>query len=257
MKGIRPIELVAGGLARVNLPPLSRPRVGPTDGRTEGLVQWGTKLYAYCAIAQMRTILDGLMGLAHADNVPAANVVSRHVFEWTAHACYMRNRLNDCYQRKDWDDAWAILTPAAVGNLWAKKYGAKYSPPSPQPLPNAPDPLRIGIAVSEYEEYESQTHGWMEAKDTYGLLSELSHPNAACLQQYQAFRSDGSIAIEYVEGPNGASSPLPFVNRCLIDFMLFVDSLLQLAADAPVRADVHSVLSELVRLAMKRRHSTS
>lgn len=146
----------------------------------------------------------------------------------------MSGKPRDCYQAKNWEEAWTVLTPAAIGNMWAKKYGDKYAPASLQPLPTVPDPIRIGNAVSMYEEYQRQAHGWEAAKDTYGLLSELSHPNAACLQQYQDFRSDGSIAIGYIE-THGANSPLPFVNWCLIDVTLFLDALLQLAKETTAR----------------------
>lgn len=248
MRGIRPIKLVADELSSVSLPPLSRPRVAPKQARTEELIQWGTKLYAYSAIAHIHKILGGLMLLADAENVPAATIVGRHIFEWTAHACYMSGKLKDCYGANDWEEAWIILTPAIIGNMWARKYGDKYVPASRQTLPTVPDPLRIGIAVAMYEKYQLQVHGWEEAKDTYGLLSELSHPNAACLQHYQDFRSDGSVAIGYIE-THGANSPLPFVNWCLIDVMLFLDALLQLAKDTTARAGIRRIVDELAKLA--------
>ena len=248
MRGIRPIELVRDSLERLSFPPLARPRVAPKGAATEELVQWGTKLYVYSVIAHIRKILAGLAQLAHTENVPAANIVSRHIFEWAAQMCRMNRKLKDCYQRKDWEKAWSILTPAAVGNLWAKEHGAKYAPPSAPPLPVVPDPPRIGKAITEYEEYQSQTHGWREAKDTYGLLSEFSHPNAACLQQYQTIGNDGSMAIGYLDDSGGASSPLPFVNLCLVDFMLFVDELLQLARDAAVQLSIRRVLGDLLEL---------
>jgi hypothetical protein len=251
MRGIHPIELVRDGLKSVNLPPLARPRIAPKEARTEELVQWGTKLYAYSAIAHIHKILSGLMLLADAENVPAAFIVSRHIFEWTAHACYMSDKLKECYQAKDWEEAWTVLTPAAIGNLWAKKYGAKYAPPSPPALPIVPDPLRIGIAILAYEKYQLQTYGSEEAKDTYGLLSEFSHPNAACLQQYHAVGNDGSIAISYIDDSDGAHSPLPFVNCCLIDFMLFVDVLLQLATDTTARVGIGWILDELAKLTQR------
>jgi hypothetical protein len=253
VRGIRPIELAAESLKDVHFPALVRPRTAPNEAPTEELVKWGTKLYAYSAVAHIHKILVGLTCLAQAENVPAANIVSRHVFEWTAHGCYMHEKLKDCYERKDWEQAWTVLTPAAIGNIWARKHGAKYAPPSSQPLPTVPDPIRIRLAVSDYEEYQLRMHGWKEAKDTYGLLSELSHPNSACLQQYHAFGSDGSITIEYVEPPGGANSPLPFVNCCLIDFLLFVDALLQLATDTEVRAAIHQVLGKFTKLVPKTR----
>jgi hypothetical protein len=249
MRGIGPIELTLTSLRAITFPPLPRPRVMLGEARTEGLVQWGTKLYAYSVIAHLRKVLDALVLLARNENVPAANVVSRHIFEWTAHACYMSRKLKDCYRNNDWEQAWSILTSAAIGNLWAKRYGNKYGPPPPQQVPAAPDPVRVGIAVAEYEEYQSQILGLQDAKEDYGLLSELSHPNAACLQQYQTYFQDGNVAIEYVEAPAGASSPLPFVNRSLLDLALFLDQLLGLADETAVRSHIRGLIGEFSRIA--------
>jgi hypothetical protein len=251
MKGIRPIELVLLGLEGVNLPPLAKPQIIFGEQRTEETIQWATKFYAYSVIAHTRKVLTGLTLLANAQNVPVANLVSRHVFEWTAQMCYMSGALEDCFTHKDWEKAREILTPAAIGNMWATNRGAKYVQPSDPPLPTAPVSRHILKAVKDYENYQLREHGWQDAKDSYHLLSEYCHPNAACLQQYHTYRNDGSTAVDYVEFPNGENSPLPFVNRYLIDLMLFVDKILQLAADTDVRARMLPVMVELVKLAPK------
>ena len=248
MKGIRPIRVVCDGLSNVQLPSLARPRLGPKEPRTEELVQWATKFYAYSIVAHIHKILSGLIVLADSENIPAAYIVSRHIFEWTAQACLVSSKLKDSYRAKDWEEGWIVLTPAAIGNLWARKYGAKYALPSQQP-PTAPDPLRVGIAVSAYESYQTQKYGLEEVKDTYSLLSEFSHPNAACLQQYHIIGNGGSLDIKYVEDYD--ASPLPFVNRCLIDLTQFVDTLLQLSAETTARTGMRQVLTELGKLAPK------
>lgn len=131
-------------------------------------------MYTYSVIAHIRKVLSALIVLADAENVPASHVISRHVFEWTAQACYISNKLKVCYDQKDWEKAWEILTPAAIGNLWANKFGAKYAPASGPAMPTAPNPVRIGKAITEYEAHQEKTYGYKEAKDTYGLLSEYA-----------------------------------------------------------------------------------
>ena len=71
----------------------------PTTNPTEKLVVWGVTYYAYCVIAHMQTVLSGLVQLLEAKNIPTAFVVGRHVFEWTAHACFI-SRNSETYFRK-------------------------------------------------------------------------------------------------------------------------------------------------------------
>jgi hypothetical protein len=249
MKGIRPIELVHESLQRINLPVLDRPSIAPTEGRTKAAVQLGTKLYTYSLIAHLRNTLGGLIILANGENVPAAYPVCRHIFEWGAHACFINTILKECFHQRNWEEAWKVLTPAVIGNLWVKKYGDQYAPTALPPLPDAPDPYRIGIAMLAYEDYQLQKYGFKDAKITYGLLSELSHPNAACLQHYQIFENDGSVTIGFIEHSDGADSPLPFVNRTLLGLLPFLDSLLYLAEDVVARRGIQKTLVELARLA--------
>jgi hypothetical protein len=206
-------------------------------------------MYTYSVIAHIRKVLSALIVLADAENVPASHVISRHAFEWTAQACYISNKLKVCYDQKDWEKAWEILTPAAIGNLWANKFGAKYAPASGPAMPTAPNPVRIGKAITEYEAHQEKTYGYKEAKDTYGLLSEYAHPNATCLQQYHIIAADGTLTI----GNNVSGSSLPFVNWCLIDLLLFGDTLLGLSKEIVVRAEARKVLDEVLKLAPKTR----
>ena len=246
MQGIRPVRLVANGMRKIGLPPLRRPLTKPKEDPTEELVKRGTKVYVYSVIAHVRTILCALVQLAEAENIPASHIISRHVFEWAANACYMSRNLKDHFQRKEWGQAWNALTVASTGNLWARKHGNKYEPRAAQLPVVMPDPLRIGKAISDYEEYQSQRHGTKEAKDNYGLLSEHSHPNSACLQLYHKYSPNG-IDLQFVD-PYPVSF-LPIVNWCLIDLLMFIEDLLELSHDITVRAGVVSLLKELTKLA--------
>src|SRR5690348_14212249 len=101
-KGEIPIlSIVLKGLEQIKLSPLTRPRV-PDDKPNEELVIWCIRYYIYSVVAHSRTILRGLVQLIEAQNVPTALVVCRHIFEWTAHTCYMSQNLQNYVTRKEW-----------------------------------------------------------------------------------------------------------------------------------------------------------
>lgn len=230
----------------MTFPTLSRPQVKPNEDPTEDLARWGANMYAYSLIAQLRKILSALVQIANAENIPAANILGRHVFELAAHACYMNRKLTDYFSAREWRGAWDVLTTSAVGNLWVKRHGGKYAPPSTQPPLVVPNPVRIGDAISEYELYQSQEYGQGDAKDDYGLLSELSHPNAACFQQHYIYATNGrDVEI----GDADPISPLPFLKPCLIDILHFTIALLKLSKETTVCTQLEAILVELVNRA--------
>jgi hypothetical protein len=246
MKGFNTVELVADGLQSVTFPILKRPPVKPTDAPTQELVNWGIQMYAYSAVAQVRRVLGGLVLLAKAENVPASYIVGRHIFEWAAHACYMSRNLKNYVSRREWGRAWSLLTIAVTGNLWLKQHGSQYALPSSQPSPRVPDPLSIANVNAAYENYLFQAHGSKTVKENYGLLSELSHPNAACLQQHHIHRAGGR-EIEIADAE--PISPLPFVNWCLLDFLVFIDTLLELSDETAIRPKIAETLAEIKKRA--------
>ena len=250
MQGIRTLEFVCENIRQIALPTLRRPPVNPEEAPTEELVLWGITLYAYSVIAHMQRVLTGLVKLAQEENIASSFVVSRHVFEWAAHACYMSNHVTEHATNNNWEEAWKLLTVAATGSLWMNIHGSKYAGNPPvQPPVALPKPLRISEAVEDYERYQSKSLGVQEAKDNYSLLSEHSHPNAACLMLYQHYEPGGSVRFADPE----ETSPVPFVNCCLIDLLTFLDGLLDLAHESAVRPSVTSLLKELTKRAPAKR----
>ena len=120
------IPIIEQELLAINLPPITRPVVGPYDDPTEELACWGATLYAYSSIAHVRTVLAGLIALTESENTPTANIVSRHIFEWTAHACYMQQKLAEFMALGKWKPAFELTLQADTGNQWVKKHGHKY-----------------------------------------------------------------------------------------------------------------------------------
>jgi hypothetical protein len=242
MQGRTPLAVATEHLQRITLPPLTRPSVGKDEEPTEELISWGIKYYAYSAIAHLRMVLQGIVLLANAENIPTTYFASRNVFEWAAHACYMSRNLSNYVTKKEWGRAWKLLTMGAMGNRWLKDHGPKYEPKAV--FDGVPDPLSVANIVAAYEEWECQQHGRGEAKDNYGLLSEYSHPNSACIQQYHEYVPP---EIRFIAPSTG--SPLPIVNWCLIDLLMFLDELLRISKEQVVQRQVVSVLKEISRLA--------
>jgi hypothetical protein len=242
MQGLTPITIVVDGLQKITLPPLTRPSVGPKEEPTEKLVSWGINYYAYSALAHVRTVLQGLILLADAGNVPTTYFSARNIFEWAAHACYMSRNLATYVNKKEWGRAWKLLSMAAMGNKWMKDHGPKYEPTAA--FDGIPDPLNVANVVAAYDEYRSQQFGKGNAKDDYGLLSEYSHPNSACIFQYHKYREQ---EVRFVTPSTG--SPLPSVNWCLIDLMMFFDELFRISGEQTVRPQIASVLEEIAKLA--------
>jgi hypothetical protein len=181
-----PVEVIEQKLQQVSLPSLFRPAVGPHEDPTEELVLWGINYQVYSVIAHLRLILGGLVQLARQENMPAAYILCRHVFEWTAQSCYMSRNLKNYVTRKEWKRAWSLQSIVANGNLWLKRHGANYAPQ--ELVAGVPDPLTVANIISAYGRYlDQQGKKKDEAEDTYGILSEHSHPNSACFLPYQEF----------------------------------------------------------------------
>lgn len=242
MQGLTPITIIAARLQQITLPPLTRPSVGPKEEPTQELVSWGINYYAYSAVAHVRTVLQGLALLADARNIPTTFFAARNIFEWAANGCYMSRNLANYVRKKEWDRAWKLLSMVAMGNRWMKDHGPKYEPTAV--LRGIPDPLNIANTVAAYDEYRRQQFGKGSAKDDYGLLSEYSHPNSACIFQYHEYSGPD---VRFITP--SAGSPLPCVNWCLIDLMMFVDELLRISGERTVRPQVVSVLKEVAKLA--------
>jgi hypothetical protein len=237
------LSIVETGLQKVNLPALKRPSV-PVDEPNEELVVWGIQFYSFSVIAHLKTVLRGFVQLIEAENIPTAYVVCRHIFEWTAHTCYMSRNTKNYLDRKEWGRAWRLHSHAMQGNRWIKDHGAKYAPTLVHD--DTPDPLTVANIVACYEEFRRTERGNADAKDSYGLLSEHSHPNSACFLPYYQYTGD---ELRFVV-PSPDTSPLG-MERPLIDLTLFLDTLLGLGREKIVRAQVRAVLNELAALGKK------
>jgi hypothetical protein len=231
-------KIIEEGLRGISLPPLIPTALGPEDAPAEALARWAMMMYAYSSIAHVRKILAGLVVLADAGNTPAADVICRHVFEWAASACYVEQKIGQYFKEQKWKPASDLLCQISGGNLWLRNHGHKYDA-LPMQL-EAPNPIRIGKLVEVYEKYQADQLGEGDAKDAYGFLSEHSHPNGACLRQYQEIEG---WRMKFVDPP--PSDPRG-INRPSLEWLVFIHGILALAKEDVVRLQVVDILTKTV-----------
>lgn len=233
------VRIVEQELRAIELPSLVRPAVGPDDPATEELVRWAITAHVYAEIAHLRTILAGFLALADSGNSPSASILARHVFEWTALACYLMETLADLVPKKDWQAAFDLLVKVNTGNSWVKKHGQNYAPASSFP-DEVESPIRIKHLIAAYSRHQNAKYGKTRVEDSYGYLSEFCHPNANCLMEYQKF--DGARAY-FV--PPRKESTYSGINGFSVEWLLFVQDLLGLADESGVRATLIGALKVL------------
>jgi hypothetical protein len=159
----------------------------------------------------------------------------------------MNRNLKNYVAKKEWKRAWSLQSIVETGNLWIKRHGPKYGPAVL--TEGLPDPLTIANVINAYGQYLHQRGlDKDEANDSYGILSEHSHPNSACLLFYRKYAGS---EVQFVVPTEG--SPLPVVNWCLIDLMLFLQELLGLSHEKSVRLQVTHILKEIAKLVSARR----
>jgi hypothetical protein len=126
-------------------------------------------------------------------NTPGGMILARYIFEWIAHACYMREKLEYLIKSSQWNLAFILMLKADTGNLWAKNHGRKYdSPPFSEEIF---DPIDINALIAAYAKYHKKRYEKCIVYDSYSYLSEYSHPNATCLVQYRDFEGTDGFLI--------------------------------------------------------------
>lgn len=229
------LSFIDQALRGIRLPSDERPGVAPNDEPTEELVRWAIKFHVYSVIAHIRTVFAGLLTLADIGNTPSGNILARHIFEWTAHACYLNEKLERLIRTHQWKAAFELLSQVNTGNSWAKNYGHYYHADLvPEGIK---DPISVNTLVAAYAKYQKKQYGKSRTHDTYGLLSEHSHPNSACLIQYREFRGNSCIVVN----PPGQST-FGGVNGFILEWLSFMQVLLALANEQAVRNNLISIL---------------
>jgi hypothetical protein len=237
MDNLEVIEIVRAGLAAIALPPTKRPAIGPQQTPTKELVNWGATVYAFSLISHIRQNLAGLKTLLDTENEITACLVYRHLYEWTMHSAYMEQQLGAFAQQQNWVEAWELFLQVATGNAWIKNHGASSLPKAI--VAEIPKQLRINKLVKAYETHQQNLGIDVDVQDIYGLLSEHSHPNGACLLPYEEYIGD-SIFFEKITVP-----PFPHPITYLMDLLLCVKKILVEAEQYTISAQLSAILKEV------------
>jgi hypothetical protein len=110
-------------------------------------------------------------------------------------------------------------------------------------LEELPNQVRLKHFVTAYERYQKEFYGSEkdDVRDTYGLLSEHSHPNGACFHAYRRI-----VAGSYVFGkPDETALPHPF--PYLVDWIVCIRALLVLAREGVVKKQMNEILSQVIQ----------
>jgi hypothetical protein len=232
------LKTVEAGLRKITLSPVIRPPVDFNAPNKE-LAVFAMRLYAYSSVAHIRTILGGLIVLDDAGNAPSAELLCRHVFEWTAHASYMVSKLKPYVEQNQWVEAFAIVSNFNGANSWIKQHGHKYG--AAQIQLEAPDAVRLKHWIKAYEKFRTEEYGTATVEDGYGYLSEHSHPSAACFLQYRDIRG---AEIRFVQPGN--ASRLPELDHCMIDWLGLTYTILALAKEDTLRTAMLRIIEKVV-----------
>jgi hypothetical protein len=236
------VRVIAQALRQLSLPPVTRPPLGPNDPATEGLVRSTLTYHVYSQIAHTRHILAGFLSLVDIKNVSSAWILSRHVFESTGMACYLAQNLKGLMSQRMWQQAFGLLFKATTGNQWVKNHGSTYETfPFPDEIEG---PIGTNNLTAAYAKYQKTTYGKSTAFDTYSLLSEHSHPGAACLECHRHWVGGIGLTTEpRTESTFGGTKAFA------IDWLIVTHELLGMANEETVRNQLVTIVQAVAQIA--------
>jgi len=233
------LTIALSHLEMIELPDISLP-LSTFEEVDEERVIFGVRYYAYASIAHVRKILKGLVQVSDEANWACANVLARHLIEWAAHATFLKVKLPGLIQSKHLEEAWAMLLQLNGGDMYFRRYGAKYLEVD-APIPDIPNPVRVKALFNVYDQEHADSDGRGSAQEDYSLLSELSHASAACMRRCMETRGN---RIVFCAGEDD-DSPLGIASASAIDWILSVGTLLSLISDTAVAPKVIAAIKEM------------
>ena len=233
------LAIALSHLEAIELPDIPLPLVA-FDKIDEGRLFFGVRYYVYASIAHVRKILRGLVQVSDEANWACANVLARHLMEWAAHATFLKVKLPSLLRSKQLDEAWAMLLQLNGGDMYFRRYGAKYLE-SGTPSVEIPNPIKVKALFNVYDQEHAATDGRGSSQEDYSLLSELSHASAACMRRCMETREN---RIVFCAGDDD-DSPLPIASASTIDWILSIGELLSLISDTMVAPKVISAIREI------------
>jgi hypothetical protein len=234
--------LALSRLESVTIPELILPLNGKHGEPDENRIRFGVRYYTFSSIVHFRHVLRGLVQVSDDANWASANVLSRHLFEWAAHATFLKVKMPSLIRSGAWEKAWDILLRHNGGDLFMRRFGLKYEATSAQSQ-GIPEPYTIANILKVYASVQNQADKTSDIQEDYSLLSELSHASAACLRQHIEYKQDRIVFSAAKED----SSPLELASVSTIDWLLSIGELLELIHDSEVRPQVNEALKAIAQ----------
>jgi hypothetical protein len=221
---------ITGALEGLEFPNLARPSVAHDATPTQELINWGTKVYVFSWICQLRMLIRGMLLTGEIRNFPSVRVLARFVFELCAHIYYVDKHLRQHLEKKDLDSAWSFLLPAATGS----RYMSQQFPEDSDLFPTSAHISKVINCFSEV---------FPDSADDYSYLSEYSHPNMAAFKQHYEFLNPQEVVF-HKQGTDAA--PVFGSTVAVVLNSLFVlRSILGIADEMEIRAKITVLMREI------------
>lgn len=230
MQSTATLKTISQELRKFNFPDLKRPHVAANQIPTLELVEWGAKVYGFSWLSHLSALLTGVVCLLESDNIPAARVVARSVYEVGAHVYYVKKHVKQHLQVNNCAAVWDLLTPIATGSRYINDR-------IPEESELFPLPAHIKKMINCFSEVMPQN-----AQEDYSYLSEFSHPNVMAFMQHYFWSDPGTVKFSRseVDGFLGATT------AAVIAGLLALRELLGLAKERDIRQRVIGVLNQIV-----------
>jgi len=177
------VRLIAERTKRLSFPNLKRPRVPPNGPATQELVNWSTRVYCFAWIRHFSELLNGLVVLRDADNIPSAIIVARSAYELGAHAYYVKKHIKQHIDAKNFEAAWNFVTPIATGS----RYMNEQFPETGDMFPTA---AHISKVINCFREVLPE-----DAVENYSFISEYCHPNMFAFMQHYEWPNQDEVSF--------------------------------------------------------------
>jgi hypothetical protein len=157
---------------RIDPPELPRPKTDD-DRKTAELIGWSIRVYSFGAFCQFREILRSTLTLMRSQQVPVVFLCCRGLFELSAHAYYVKEKLIKQIDKKDWGAAWELLLKVNFGSRYRHKREKVL-----EGEPAYPNGIHIYDALKVFNEYFPDGVKLKTAEESHDYLSEFCHPNS-------------------------------------------------------------------------------
>ena len=95
------LHVIAERTRQFTFPNLRRPPIPPNRPATQELVSWGVQVYCFSWMRHLSTLVNGVITLKDAGNMPSTRIMARSVFELGAHAYYTKKHLRQHLGRQE------------------------------------------------------------------------------------------------------------------------------------------------------------